>query len=100
MMRQRTELRIAHQQLDDLLAAPTLDEEAVKAQTRRLNELQAGMTQARVEQRLALRQVLSEEQLEKMRALRSERQGKRGPGRKGFGRGHRGGGTSAPQVQP
>jgi len=96
MMRQRTEMRIARQQLQDLITAPTVDTAAIEAQTKRLTDLEAAMTQARVNQQLALRQVLSPEQLEKLRALRSEHPGKRGPGRRGFGHGRRGDGAEAP----
>ena len=69
----RADKQKLHIDLRDLLAAPTLDEGAVRAKARQLAELQSASVQERVEARLALRKLLTPEQVEKLRELRPER---------------------------
>jgi Spy/CpxP family protein refolding chaperone len=99
-IRRRADLRIAHMELNELLEAPTVDEKAVALKLKALNDLQAAELKARVDNRLAMRKIVTPEQLEKLRSLRRERYrgwdgpGHRGPRPGGFGPGgHRGGGT-------
>ncbi|HSD27856.1 MAG TPA: Spy/CpxP family protein refolding chaperone [Vicinamibacteria bacterium] len=76
-IRRRADLRIAQGELGDLLRAAAIDEAAVNAKLKQVTDLQAAATRARVEHALALRRILSPEQIEKMQALRQERAGER-----------------------
>lgn len=79
-IRRRADLRIAQGELSDLLRAPAVDEKAISAKVKQVTDLEAAGTRARVDQRLALRRVLSPEQVEKMRSLRREHHREGGPG--------------------
>lgn len=70
----RADQRTLRVELRDLLAAPTLDEGAVRAKARRLAELRAAAVQERIEARLALRKLLTPEQVDRLRALGPERE--------------------------
>jgi len=72
-IRRRADLAIARMDLEEALEAPTVDEKLVSSRVRALTELQAAAVRARVDARLALRKVLTPEQLEKMKQLRHER---------------------------
>jgi len=91
-IQRRAALQVARVELGELLAAPKLDEGAIKAKARALGELQAAQVRARVEHRLAVAQVLTPEQRERARDLLAD--GRRGRGgRHAWGderpRGHR-----------
>jgi Spy/CpxP family protein refolding chaperone len=77
----RANLRTAHGELQDLLQAPAVDEKAISAKVKQVTDLEAAATQARVAQRLALRRILTPEQLAKMASLKREHHagGRRGP---------------------
>jgi Spy/CpxP family protein refolding chaperone len=86
-IRRHADLRIAQGELSDLLQAPTVDEKAISVKVKQVTDLQAAGTRARIDQRLALRRVLSPEQVEKMQSLALER---RREGRSGRHRGAHG----------
>jgi Spy/CpxP family protein refolding chaperone len=90
-IRQRADMEIARMELDQALDAATVDEKAVAAKVQALTQLQAAAVQARVDQRLAVRKLLSPEQRDKMRQLTREHRGRdrgRDRGRQGrFGAG-------------
>ncbi len=73
----RDESHALREQMRALLEAPTLDENAVRALARKQGELAAARSRARGEERLALRRLLTPEQLEKLRELRREHAGAR-----------------------
>lgn len=76
-VQRRADRQKLHIELRDLLAAPTLNEGAVRAKSRQLAELQATAMQERIEARLALRKLLTPEQIEKLRELRPGREAAR-----------------------
>jgi len=81
-IRRRADLQIARMELDELLDAASVDEKAVAAKVKAMADLQAASLKARVDHRLALRKVVSAEQLEKMKMLRRQhRHGLRRDGR-------------------
>jgi len=86
-IRRRADMRIAHMELNELLDASTIDEKAVAVKVKALSDLQAAALKARVDQRLAMRKIVSAEQLEKLRSMHRERgrggEGDRGPGGRG-----------------
>jgi len=86
-IRQRADLAIARIELEELMAAPNVDDKAVAARVKAISDLQASSLQARTEHRLAMRRLLSPEQQEKMKQLRRrgrmERAGSRGERRLG-----------------
>lgn len=69
-IRRRADLQIARMELDGLFEAATVDEKAVAAKTKTLADLETAALKARVDHRLAVRKVVSAEQLEKMKRLR------------------------------
>ncbi len=73
----RGEARELREQLRSLLEAPSVDESAVRAVARKQGDLQAARARARVEDRLALRKILTPEQIDKLRAVVRERGGAR-----------------------
>jgi hypothetical protein len=85
-------------ELDELLDAASVDEKAVAAKVKALADLQAAALKARVDHRLAVRKMVTAEQLEKMKMLhrgprphddagREWRRPRHGPqGGQGFGR--------------
>jgi Spy/CpxP family protein refolding chaperone len=74
-IRQRADLAIARIELEGLMGAQSVDEKAVAAQVKAISDLRAASLKARTDQRLAMRRLLSAEQLEKMQQL--ERRGHR-----------------------
>jgi Spy/CpxP family protein refolding chaperone len=80
-IQRQANLRIAQGELQDLLKAPAVDEKAISAKVKQVTDLEAAGTQARVAQRLALRRVLTPDQLAKMESLKREHHpgGRRGP---------------------
>ena len=77
-IRRHADMQIARVELDEALAAATVDEGVVNARAKALADLQAAAVQARVQQRLAMRKVLTPEQAQKMQQLRHERRSMRG----------------------
>lgn len=72
-IRRRADMAIARQELRELLTAPTLNEEAVSAKIRQVSALHAAAVQARADQLLAMRRVLTPEQLERLAQLPPQR---------------------------
>jgi translation initiation factor IF-2 len=83
-IRNRADMRIARMELNELLEAPTVDEKAVASKVKAISDLQAAGLKARVDGRLAMRKIVTAEQLEKLRSLRREHgRGWEGPGHRG-----------------
>jgi Spy/CpxP family protein refolding chaperone len=108
-IRRHADIAIARMELDEALSAPTVDEKLVAAKVRALTELQAAAVQARADQRIAVRKLLTPEQQAKLTQLRREHRGDRGDSQRGgrrFGPGRRGGpmgpneGPVAPAPEP
>jgi len=71
--RRQAEIDVLHLDIQDLIAAPTLDEAALSAKVQQLGELQLASVRAEVDSRVAMRKVLTPEQIEKMSELRNRR---------------------------
>jgi Spy/CpxP family protein refolding chaperone len=71
--RRQAEIDVLHLDIQDLLAAPTLDEAALSAKVQQLGDLQLASVRAEVDSRVAMRKILTPEQIEKMAELRSRR---------------------------
>jgi Spy/CpxP family protein refolding chaperone len=71
-IRRQADLRIAQGELNDLIRAEVVDENAINAKVKQVTDLEAAGTRARVSQRLALRRVLTPEQLQKMESTMRE----------------------------
>lgn len=69
-IRQRAEQQIARMELEELMRADTLDEKAVDAKIRQVTELQASAFRARIDERVAMRKVLTPEQFKKWQQMR------------------------------
>jgi len=100
----RAALQVARLELDELLAAETVDEKAVLAQAEQLSELQGAALRGLVKSRVALRRILSADQARAFEQLmrRPGREG-RGQGPPGRGRGPRGdlpGGPGGVEPEP
>lgn len=97
-IRRRADVQLARLSLQELMQAPTVDEKAVQARVKELADLQAGALRARIDGALALRKILTPEQIEKLRQLRPERAWRNpgGRGGPGPGRGLRGRGPVPP----
>ncbi len=84
-IRRRADLQIARMDLRELLAAKAVDDKAVAAKMKEINDLTAAGLKAHVDQRLAMRKVLTPEQIEKMQQHhnrpRPQFRGRRGPRR-------------------
>ena len=72
-IRRRADLRLARVELNEAMQSPSVDEGAVRAKAKQLADLRSAQFQASVETRLALGKILTPEQMEKLRAQRSER---------------------------
>jgi len=72
-IRHRADLAIARIELEELMDASVVDQRAIDAKVKAVADLQAAQLQARTDQRLALRRLLSPEQQEKMKQLRQQR---------------------------
>ncbi len=77
-IRRRAEIRIARMELAEALDQRTVDEKAVAAKVKALADLQTVALQARTDERLAVRRILTPEQYEKMKQLRRDRRWARG----------------------
>lgn len=73
MIRSRADMQVARLDLHDLLMAPNPDERAINAKVKELSDLQAAALRVHVDGRLALRKVLTPEQLEKFRQMQAHR---------------------------
>jgi Spy/CpxP family protein refolding chaperone len=78
-IRQRADLAVARLELEELMKATTVDEKAVAAKVKAISDLEAAGLKARVDERLAMRRILSPEQQEKMRQLMREHRWERVP---------------------
>jgi Spy/CpxP family protein refolding chaperone len=83
-IRRRADMAIARLEMQELLDSPTVDEKALNLKVKELTDLQGAALRARVDAHLALRKLVTPEQLEKLRALRHEGRGGR-PGPPGRG---------------
>ena len=90
-IRQCADLAIARIELQEAMDAPSVDDKLVAARVKAVSDLQAASLQARTNERLAMRRLLTPEQQEKMKQLmrqgRMERAGARParrPGRQGW----------------
>ncbi len=72
-IRRRADIAIARMELNEALSAPTMDEKVVASKVKTLTELQAAALQARVNQRIAFRKLLTPEQQAKLGQLARER---------------------------
>jgi Spy/CpxP family protein refolding chaperone len=95
-IRQHADLAIARLELKELMDASTVDEKAVAAKVRAISDLQGAALKARTDERLAMRRLLSPEQLEKMKQLMQRNRWERhsSPERAGRHRQPAAGGTS------
>ena len=85
-IRRRADLQVARMDLQELLAAKTVDDKAIAVKVKEITDLSAGGLKAHVDSQLALRKVLTPEQLEKMKQLHNrpgppQMRGRRGPRR-------------------
>lgn len=71
--RRQAEIDVLHLDIQDLIAAPALDEAALSAKVQQLGELQLASVRAEVDSRVAMRKILTPEQIEKMSELRGRR---------------------------
>ncbi len=80
-IRRRADMVIARMEMEELLDGPSVDEKALNAKLKELSDLQAAALHARVDAQLALRKVVTPEQLQKLRSLLRERRwrGREGP---------------------
>lgn len=69
--RRQAEMDVIHLDIQDLIAAPALDEAALSAKVQQLADLQLATLRAEVDSRVAMRKILTPEQIEKMAELRS-----------------------------
>lgn len=85
-IRRQADTRLARLGLQELMQAPSVDEKALQGRIRELSELHAANLRARVDARLALRKILTPDQLEELAQLRAQRLRPRRPGpRRGGG---------------
>jgi Spy/CpxP family protein refolding chaperone len=93
-IKRNAELRIARMELDELMAAPTLDEAKIAARVKAIADLQAAALQERTNSKLAVRKLVTPEQFQKMQQLRHRRFGERRmrPARRSLQRAPEGGG--------
>ncbi len=72
-IRIEADVRILKMDLEELLAAPKVNEDAVRAKAAEMERLRAAAAKDRIEARLALRRVLTAEQAAKLEKLRWHR---------------------------
>ncbi len=95
-IRQRADLSIARIELEEAMDASTVDEKLVAARVKAVSDLEASALQARTNQRLAMRRVLTPEQQEKMKQLKRQGRMERATQRQG----RRSGRPGAPGPRP
>jgi Spy/CpxP family protein refolding chaperone len=76
-IKRSADLRVARMELDELMAAPTLDESKIAARVRAIADLQAAALKERTDSKLAVRKLVTPEQFQKMQQLRRHRFGQR-----------------------
>lgn len=76
-IKRNADLRVARMELDELMAAPTLDESKIAARVKAITELQAAALKERTDSKLAVRKLVTPEQFQKMQQLRRHRFGER-----------------------
>jgi len=74
-IRRRADLRVARLEMRNLLAAPTVDEQAVRAKAQQVGELLIAAARDLAEAGLALRRIVSADQAEKLLEMREHRAG-------------------------
>jgi Spy/CpxP family protein refolding chaperone len=85
-IRRRADLQIARMELQELLAAKTVDEKAIAVKVKEITDQGALGLKSHVDTQLAVRKVLTPEQLEKMKQFHNrpgpqQLRGRRGPRR-------------------
>ncbi len=68
-VKSRADLQVARMELEELLAADTIDAKAVSAKVQAVTELQAKAFRERVDARLAVRKILTAQQAQQLRTL-------------------------------
>jgi len=68
-IRRRADMAVARQELRELLTAPALDDRAVAAKVKQISALHAAAVQARADGLIAMRRILSPEQLQMLSQL-------------------------------
>jgi len=100
-IRRRADVQVARLDLRHLMEAPTLDRKAVDAKVKEVSDLQAAGFRARVDTMLAMREVLTPDQMKKWQELRGDRRmgdrPRRGPRGRRMGMG---GGPADPGSSP
>jgi Spy/CpxP family protein refolding chaperone len=76
-IKRNADLRVARLELDELMAAPTLDESKIAARVKAIADLQAAALKERTDSKLAVRKLVTPEQFQKMQQLRRHRFGER-----------------------
>jgi Spy/CpxP family protein refolding chaperone len=71
--RRQADIEVLHLDIQDLLDAPALDEAALSAKVQQLGDLQLASVRAEVESRVAMRKILTPEQIQRRAELRSRR---------------------------
>ncbi len=104
-IRRNADLRIARLELEELLAAATVDEAAIAARVKTIGELQSAAFKERTASRLAVRKLVSAEQYQKMQqmkrhAVRAHRTQRARPMRGERGPSGPDGGEDLPEVDP
>jgi Spy/CpxP family protein refolding chaperone len=99
-IQQRADLEVKRLDLQELLAAEKPDRAAIDRQLQAISASRLAMDKSRIDFRLNMKDALTPEQREKLKqAMKDRWEGRRGPDRRGPGRGQRGskpGGGSAP----
>jgi Spy/CpxP family protein refolding chaperone len=99
-IRQRADLSIARIELEEAMDAPTVDEKLVASRVKAVSDLEASALQARTNQRLAMRRLLTPEQLEKMKQMKRQGRVERVGERQGRRSGHQGSHGTRPPAGP
>jgi Spy/CpxP family protein refolding chaperone len=99
-IRLRADLAIARIELEEAMDAPSVDEKLVAARVKAVSDLEASSLQARTNQRLAMRRLLTPEQQEKMKQLVRQGRVERAGARQGRRSGRQGSSGSRPPAGP
>ncbi|MGE0453791.1 MAG: Spy/CpxP family protein refolding chaperone [Vicinamibacteria bacterium] len=84
-IQRRADLQLARLDLRELLKAATLDDKAIAAKVRTLQDLSAAAVKARVDQQVGFLKLLTPEQRQKLEEFRAERPRGARPGERGRG---------------
>jgi len=77
-IQRRADTELARLDLEQLMKADTVDEKAIAVQIKKLTDLHGAALKARVDERLAMKKILTPEQQEKLKQMRAERPGRDG----------------------